>query len=719
MIFLLSLTVTGFVRDSLTGDPLPFTQIWVEGTGKGTITNDEGFFSISGVEPFQVLTVRYIGYREKKVKPSGEVMVILLAPAPIELKEVVVKSRKEDFKREIAPSKITFRRRDVERTPVLVEQDPMKSLQFLPGVTGRSDFSSQFSVRGGYPDQNLILLDGAVLYNPYHFASLFSIFDPSAIRKMEFFPGNFPVEFGERLSSVLSFSTIGGNPHRIKGNLYLSLISGRLCLEGPLAGGNFLFSTRTGWFDKVLPLFKIDIPYRFYDIISHYHYEPSPETRIYLTCFLNRDAVEISFHPVDLSIEWGNRVGSFGIRKILGNYLIKSHLSYSHFLNSLSLSFPVMEMNNPFWEVNFRGRIESANEEGISAGWDASFYDFTYEMNVIGLEYNIHDNPVRVALFAKERKRSGKFLVEGGIRGGMFTSKFIERRYYWYLDPRLMLKFFLTENLALFTAGGVYHQPIVTLTNQMRVGLATFYYWIPVFGKYKPEEAYQFDLGTHSLLPWGEFILDGYFKYYPYFLISPDSVDPQNLGETIFEEKKGFSAGISLMLRKDLGRVRGILSYNLGYSLEKLDSVYRYLSFDRRHSVDFLCEYEITPSLTFVLTWIYGTGLPYTGLRARYHFWVWDPMSEEPSLRSRLGKWEFILSSPNAMRLPSYHRMDVGIRWKTTVKNLSVKIIFDIINVYNRKNVLYYFYDTQKDPPEEIVIHMLPLIPSLGVEVRF
>jgi len=173
------------------------------------------------------------------------------------------------------------------------------------------------------------------------------------------------------------------------------------------------------------------------------------------------------------------------------------------------------------------------------------------------------------------------------------------------------------------------------------------------------------------------------------------------------------------MLRKDLGRVRGILSYNLGYSLEKLDSVYRYLSFDRRHSVDFLCEYEITPSLTFVLTWIYGTGLPYTGLRARYHFWVWDPMSEEPSLRSRLGKWEFILSSPNAMRLPPYHRMDVGIRWKTTVKNLSVKIIFDIINVYNRKNVLYYFYDTQKDPPEEIVIHMLPLIPSLGVEVRF
>ncbi len=719
--------IKGFVWEKGTREPLIGCNVYLEGTGLGSATNKEGYYIISGIkEGGYKIVFSYVGYQEikKEIYLKRDTILTLnveMGKEIISLPPVKVSARKSEFQEEVKGSVIKISPPQWQSFPHFLETDLIRSLQSLPGVIMANDFSAALYVRGGAADQNLILLDGVNIYNPFHLGGLFSVFDLSALKGAEFFTGGFPVEYGGRLSSVLDVDVREGNKERLGGNLGVSLLSAKVLTEGPLIGkkgkSSFLFSLRRTYFDKILPIFNINFPYHFYDGHLKTNFEISPQSKIFFSGFFNSDVFDFGFRKTRIYFDWGNKTGSVLFRHLFTPQLFtKTYLTLSRYFYDIDLAEGLVWAKDWINEISLKseGVYYLGGNRDLKFGLEGKINQFTYDANIQGFRFDIKGMPSYFSLYLANKWKADKLLLESGLR---FDNSFVSykgRRVYSELNPRIGIKYFIRDDWAGKVLWGRYAQFVSALLPEFQP-VPFLYVWVPTFGPYQPQIATHLILGLEKWFSDEVFLaIEGYYKNYPRLYEMNARLDPLLIEETILEEGKGRSLGFDLLLRKDWGRLAGWAAYSYGWVKVKFGGKEYFPFYDRRHNFNLIATYSLFPSVKFSGRLAFYSGNPYTQPVGRYRYWYW---------RYRYEKWDFFWSEipgeKNKARYPSYFRTDFGLEKEFFIKETKLTVRFEVINLFNYKNLLFYYYDYEKDPPVRKGFYMLPIFPSLSVEWQF
>jgi outer membrane receptor protein involved in Fe transport len=732
-LFLLSLpwtaypaTISGFVKDSTNGEPLQLVNVFLQDTYYGSTTNKEGYYVIQAVPAGEyTLTFSMMGYEmlQKKVALEHTSSIIhnaKLVPATIEAKGITVSARRTEFEREAKISAVRLSGGELRGAPSFMEGDLFRSIGAIPGVVMASDFSTALYVRGGGPEQNLILLDGVTVYNPFHLGGFFSTFDIDAVKSAELLAGGFPAEYGGRLSAVLDVTTKAGNENEIEGNLSVSSLSSKLLVEGPTPYGTFFISGRRTYFDKLLELLNYDFPYYFYDVHAKTNFRVSDKTQITLAGFFNNDNLDFDQEDISVYLSWGNRTASLSARHIINPRLFtQTYLTYSKFGYSVDLFNGIFELNDNIHEYGLKSNATYFYSEDHEIKLGLSVRDIIFDYLATmqgGFGYDIHTSSYFIATYLQDQwKPSDKFIVKPGVRLNYFTVKGEERKHHIKLAPRLNLKYFISPDLALNFAYGKYFQFLTVPIAEMEAYFAFIYQWIPVFGEYKPEEATHYILGAEKWLSESTTLtIETYYKDMNKLLDFNESMDPDEMEPELFIAGRGYSFGLDILLKKDFGEMSGWLGYSLGYSKVKFDGQDYHPFYDRRHDINAIGIFKLPKKFNLSLRWTYGSGLPYTELIGRYRRFWYNFVENEMGYY-----WDYMSGTKNAYRFPAYHRMDLGLNRSFSFKGINGIVQLGIINLYNQQNVFMYYWDQDTNPPEKKKIPMFPILPSLEVKIKF
>jgi hypothetical protein len=750
--------VNGFVRDAGDGEPLAYCNVYLDKTEYGASTNDKGYFYIGHVPQGKYqLVASFVGYKDEKrtlsVGPNQTVNVNLeLSAGTIEVKEVRVTADRARFEREVEVSAVRLETKQLQFIPkVGGEVDLFRTIQLLPGVIATSDFSNRLYIRGGSPDQNLILLDGITVYNPSHLFGLFSPFIAEAVSDVTLLAGGFPAKYGGRLSSVLDVTTKEGNSKHFTGNASASVIAAQALVEGPLpeakhrgprtrdegqaAGdsasatfqpsGSYLIAGRRTYLpDVLLKAFGIDgLGYHFYDLMGKANYEPWKDSRFTLAGLAAEDVLDF-WDPQDpgglkAKLKWGNRGASLRWNRVFTPILYGEVVGawsnfYSEFNVDLGSSTDV-QMSTDLTDLTLKADLTwyAADRHTLDLGFDGRFTRsgtaFTYDTSASHTADTLW--PLAVYVDEKWEIVPGELYLKPGFRLSYYTKG---RRF--APEPRLGLKYHPAKNTALNLAVGRFTQPMVTLNSTDAI-FSIYDMWLPVQSDRALPTALHFIAGAEQWLKRDVvFSLEGYYKDY------------SNLLETRYGDyftppeslllADGYSFGADLMLRKTEGRVNGWISYSYAWTRRNIgDEIYR-PHYDRRHNANVVLTFpHLFWGMDVSAKWTLGTGLPYSGSIGYYpHYqyrsvepqWYWYP------------EWSLINGARDAFRYPVYHRLDAGVTktWKKRWGEVSA--FLDVTNLYNAKNVLLYYWEVGDDGlPVRHSVGMIPILPTIGVKVRF
>ncbi len=725
-------SISGFVRDATNGEPLPYANVFLAGTKLGALTTLRGYFVIPRLEQGRYLcTVSLLGYQRwqsELVLRAGvdTVLAVTLTPGMIEMGEVTRTAQRERFEREVHISTASLTMRQLQLVPMLAEADVFRTLQLLPGVVSRSDFSSQLYVRGGSPDQNLVLLDGVSVYNPFHLGGVFSTFNVDAIKEMEFLSGGFPVEYGGRLSSVLAITNREGDSKHYRGAGSISLLSARALAEGPLPAGSFLIAARRTYFDQVFKHTRYDFPYYFYDFQGKINLDLSQRHRLTLSGFYGDDVLDFSAEgddesevDVDLDWIWGNRTTSLTWRWIIRPDLFsETILSRSRFDNDLDANIEssgsaALALNNHINDYSAKVDVNyfGLHGHGIKAGFATSGLEFRYGIAID--EYQLLAYTARPALQAfylqDHWQPRPRLQLNSGVRLEHYS---LGDR--WSLAPRLGMQYQLAANLALKATYGHYAQYLTTVASDEQ-NFSLMDLWMPISKSYKPQTADHYVAGMEWWLPHDLlFTLEGYVKTFSGLLdlnekgIASDPTDDYFVAE-------GSARGLELLLKRQQGPLQGWLGYSWGITKRRMGQQKSYYpKYDRRHSFHVVLNQSLGRKWTLGLVFSYGSGMPYTPIPGKYVRYEWNLAQNalEGHLVDRPG-------AKNSARFPLYHRLDVSLRREGRLFGLSASPYLQVINLYNHKNVFYYFWDHDANPSRLTTVSMFPLLPTLGVDFAF
>jgi len=711
----------GFVRDSASGETLPHATIRIIGTEKGAYSNVNGFYFISDV-PFgyQDVQVSAVGYEPltKKIRFRREEPVsqnFYLTPKPVQLQPITRTAErvKEVYETNISAQSIS--QQEIKMVPVAVQRDLFRVIKLIPGITSTSDVTSQFYVRGGGGDQNLILLDNMVVYNPFHAFGLFSIFNSDVIKMSEVLTGGFGPEFGGRLSSVINILTKEGNKNKIGGKVNLGLLSGQAFLEGPIPDGSFLISYRKSYFDRILKKFMSkDLPVDFYDVNGKVMYDLSEDGKFYFNFFVSNDHLE-SGKTSEPDYDWKNNAFSFEYLQSLGDKFMLdvsfSRSFFSAFMDPKGYNNKIRSESR-ISNVFFNAEVEAflKNNDIVTVGFTFDLPDMKYALtNSAG--YNIQNSGhlSEASIWAKYKlTKVWGFTFDFGLRGNL--SNILDQPDY-FLEPRFNMKYQLDDNFAIKGSYGRYHQRIITTSNEDDV-IPVFETWLPINIPRTPERSDHFVLGidgnvSNSLVA----SLQGYFKKFDgilgYNLNKYDADDPD------FASGSGKSYGVETMLKYQRENLFSWISYSLSWAEKTMGNLTFPPRYDKRHLLNILAGYNFTPDFSITFNWEFSSGSPFTQIVG---YMDKDDLSGlyEGYYNFNEGTLFPVLGQKNKARLPSYHRLDMTLS-KSFDLTSSVKMNFDlnIINLYDNNNIFYYNRETGER------INMLPFMPSISIGVEF
>jgi len=724
-------SISGFVRDVTNGEPLPYANVYLEGTRYGSLTSLRGYFVIPRLEEgryrFTVSLLGYARWQQELHLQAGRdtVLAISLTPGAIQMGEITRTAQRERFEREVQISTTALSMRQLQQVPMLAEADVFRTLQLLPGVVSRSDFSSQLYVRGGSPDQNLVLLDGVSVYNPFHLGGVFSTFNVDAIKELEFLSGGFPVEYGGRLSSVLAITNREGDTRSYGGVGSISLLSARAMVEGPIPAGSFLLAGRRTYFDQIFKKTDYAFPYYFYDLQGKINLDLSHRHRLTLSGFYGDDVLDFSSEAenedeveVDLDWVWGNRTTSLTWRYIMRPDLFAETLiSQSRFKNKLSAvaessGSANLALNNEI--VDYGARIDlnyfGVSGHSIKLGSSYSDLDFAYGISINDYQlFSYRARPALFAFYAQDHwQLYPRLMLKAGARAEHYS---LGNR--WSLSPRLGLQYQLTSNLALKASLGHYTQYLTTVASDEQ-NFALMDLWLPINASYEPQTARHYVAGFEWWLPHEMiFTLEGYYKTFAGLLdlnergVASDPADDYFCAD-------GTARGIELMLKRQTGALQGWLGYTWSLTRRRIDGMTYYPKYDQRHALHLVMHYALGRRWTIGAVFSLGSGMPYTPVPGKYMRYEWRLNENElkGELTDRPG-------SRNSARYPVYHRMDLSLRKEGRLFGISASPYLQIINLYNHKNVFFYFWDHDVNPSRLTTITMFPLLPTVGVDFAF
>jgi hypothetical protein len=725
-------SLSGVIRDAESGEALNLANVTLRNVGLGAATNAAGFYSIAGIPPGRYTVVAtYIGYREHIVEldfAAGENkrLDVDLIPGGVEIDEVVVTAETLDEQdaRAIGAARLTTE--TIRQLPTVFEPDVFRSLQFLPGVKAASDFSSGLYIRGGSPDQTLILLDRNTVYNPTHFFGFFSTFNPDAIRDVRLYKGNYPAEYGGRLGSVVDIYNKDGNRRRLDGTMSIGLLASRAMIEGPFDGGSYMFAIRRSTLEPLLAVLNsqdIDgIPdsFWFYDMNGKVNFDLSRDDRVSVAFYGGSDNLNLSlFEDVEIDIVYGNRtVAATWTRIFSSRFFSNLTVAGSQYFSTPEFFFagtPFARQNrvddySAKLDVEFVPDDRHRLKGGITLGRFLFRLEDAFDGEVslterIPSEY--------AAAYVEDRYRiTPQWEARVGLRGQYFNAGG-----HFRLEPRLSLEYSPTSVTRLQVAYGRYHQFLTLITSELFSG---FDIWLTTGEGVPPSWSDQFGIGVKTALGQTYSIdVEAYYRTMNgLFELDPFVPDISGLAYAdLFRFGNGYAYGIETFVQKRRGRITGFAGYTFSVTRRQFPDINenRFFApkYDRTHDLDVVLSYDLTRRWALTTAFNYGTGQAYTEPYGQYRM-VDDPFGGVPR--------SVLVSNYNNNRLPPYHRFDAGLmRTGRFFGFAGYELQLQLINVYGRRNVWFYFFDFETaDTVERNEVPQIPIpIPNISLTLDF
>ncbi len=727
--------LNGYVRDTKTGETLVGATVMIDGTKFGARTNKSGYFVINNVPPGKYkVTVSFLGY--EKIVQELELMKgqslrqeFELLQGSVMQEEVYVDAERELEKRQISISKVNVPIQTIKNMRIGGESDIFRSLQYLPGVLTSSQISSGLFVRGGSPDQNLVLLDGSAVYNPTHLFGFISTFNIDAIKDVELIKGGFDAEYGGRLSAVLNITQSDGNRKKYEGVASIGAISSRAGFQGPIGNGSWFISGRRTYFDLVKKLIPEDpeapIPdFGFYDVNAKITQDFGPNDRVSLSGFLSNDNLQFSSFGLEMAMDVGNRLLAGKWTHIFQENLFTTvNASYSKYYNNFAGDQTGYEflIDNSITDYTVKANAEwfVSDELTTKFGVESSFYTFGYLQNFTGstdstaqdtsgTSTNLSIEDIHTNIFGQFKLAVSEPLsIQAGLRLN-----------YWQLsnlityDPRLSARYRFSDKFAVKAAWGVFHQ---NLRLASQPNFSFFDTWLPTDNSVPASSAVHYILSFETEpIPKHNFNFDFYYKELTNVSeLNTNALKGLTVGD-VFYIGNATAWGAEIFLQKKFGRLNGWVGYAIGFITSRFDSINNGEPFrpkyDRTHDFKVVLNYELNVDWDLGASFFFQTGQSYTGATSRF----------QTRLKGQeIGRGKVVPSQRFGLRLPPSHQLNITGSYKFLMWGLESKFIIDIYNVYSRRDILVRFWNTREETTYYEDVQLIPILPTVSLEVKF
>lgn len=788
LFFLLSLpsisqenfTLSGYVTDAENGETLIGAAVFNQADmGQGTVTNLYGFYSLTLPKGNYTIASSYLGYQTllSEVTLDEDLNFdIPLPPEGLQLDEVVITSeRKDENVADTRMGTVELEMAKIKTLPAFMgEVDLLKTLQLLPGVLSAGEGNSGFYVRGGGPDQNLILLDDATVYNTGHLFGFFSVFNSDAIKSTTLIKGGMPARYGGRLSSVVDIAMNDGNMKRFQVDGGIGLVASRLTLQGPLKKdkASFLVSARrTYFFDLLQPAINntnfAGTNYFFYDLNAKLNYIFSKKDRLFLSGYFGRDVLNFSRDDFSLRIPWGNATGTlrwnhlFNDKLFLNTTLLYNDYNFEFIGIQEPVEFRVFSGIRDFSlkaDFDYYPNLKHKIKFGGLYTWhiftpsSASGSSGDVDLGAILDKRYAHE----VALYVEDEFDLGeKIKINAGLRGsffqhvGPFTQ--VENsilgsdttvydnlepiKTFSGLEPRLSIRYRI-NSLNSIKASVMVANQYLSLASNSGTTLPTDV-WVPSSLLVDPQRGTQYSAGYFR-----NFVDNTYEASVELFYRNMENqIDfcetcVLELGEPIendFAFGRGWAYGVELFLKKSKGDFNGWLGYTFARTWRQFDDINngeKYpAKYDRPHDFSLALNYSLSDRWTFGGVYVYGTGnaitLPSSIGFFQGSFNVNTQTGEASTIVNPLVP--VFYGERNTYRVKSYHRMDLSATFtpKPNKKGLKSSWNFSVYNAYNRKNVFFILFDTDQSESGNVLeqkaseFSIFPIIPSVTWNFKY
>lgn len=754
-----TVTISGYIKDIETGETLLGATVFTNPGRFGTASNVYGFYSLRLEPGTYTITWSYIGYEPLNLLVQlrrDTTLSVSLRPENMQLGEVVVKS--ERFNEEIAKAQMSVSKlniKQVKQIPAFMgEVDIIKAIQLLPGVQATSEGGSGFSVRGGGPDQNLIILDEAVVYNPSHLLGFFSVFNNDAVKSLELYKGDIPARYGGRLSSVLDVRMNDGNATSYHGQGGVGTISSRLTVEGPIQKNksSFILAGRRTYADLFLALssdenIKNNTLY-FYDLNLKANYILDDKNRFFVTAYNGKDVFGNDF----FNLGWGNTTATVRWNHLFSKALF-SNFSFIYSRFNYQLGVPEGRPNAFDWladmeDLSLKADLTWFANDKMSLRFGSQLTNHRFQPGEAGgvgeqTPFNIVKMPVGHALEAavyvsSEHKVSQRMTVDYGLRFSLFSNygpatvfafdenfmKYDSAIYskndfyntYTAFEPRISAAYAINEYTSIKAAYTRNVQYIHLAQNS--TGGTPLDIWFPSSPNVKPQKGDQFSAGVfHNIAKYKvETSLEAFYK------INHNAIDFKDFAELLLNEYlegelrfgEARSYGLEALVRLTEGKLTGWVGYTWSRTLREIPEINKGMvypaAYDRPHDISVVASYQVNNNFSFGANWVYSTGAPVTFPTGR--FVIGNTIAP-------------VYSARNAYRLPDYHRLDVSVTYVPTAKNKrkwSGEWNLSVYNAYYRKNPWVINFVNDPATPNVTyaeMTYLFGIVPALTYNFKF
>lgn len=703
-----NVTISGYVRDANSKEVVLFAKVVVPELQTGATTNEYGFFSIE-VPKKEKYTLKFVSQEHspftQEISAMESQIVDFELPSEQKVQEVTVKAKKSDGEENIKNTEVSMIRLDIKKAKLLPalggETDVIKVAQLLPGINRGVEGGTDFFVRGGDGDQNLILVDEATVYNPGHLFGFFSVFNPDVIKEMTLYKGGFPANYGGRLSSVTDIRMIDGDKTKIHGEGGIGLLSSRLTLQAPIWKDkiSIMLSGRRTYIDQVMKLAGLNVPYFFYDLNGKIHYKIGPKDQIMVSSYFGNDVLRFNGEATDSTDIFG-----FGFK--LGNFTQTARWTHL-FGNKL---FSNLNIIHSRFQYDINGKFGTNNVLIKSAIRDISLkYDFTYfkskkttyKFGFHGISHSFRPNIVstsgdisdflessqgellstgEMALYGNIfHQFNDKWKLDGGVR---LSSSVLKGKFYGAIEPRANATRIINDKMSVKASLSRMVQYMHRVSSSS-VALPTDL-WYPVTRNVKPQIADQVAVSYNMYFPKlkSSFVVEGYYKYMQNLTEYKEgsNIILNDNFEDLLLQGNGWSSGAEFLFRKEEGRLTGWIGYTLSWTKRKFDGLNNgeafWAKYDRRHYLTTVAIFELSKRVSVSAIFELSTGARFTPITGQYL---------QPNAGLSSVEVINIYAERNSYRMSTSHRLDINFVFKSKPeKKFKWEWHVGGYNVYNR-----------------------------------